>query len=175
MEWQELIIDGFGHVLELLEPALKGLGRADLNRRPKPDCNSIGWIAWHLTRVQDEQIAELMQVEQVWIKGKWHLKFSRSPDPNDTGFGHRPQDVAAFKSPPPDVLLDYYRATLEQTKRYLSGLSAADLDRQLDEPWYKPPPTVGVRIVSVMADCLQHSGEIAYLRGLLKGSGWLGY
>jgi len=83
--------------------------------------------------------------------------------------------VAAFKSPPPGVLLDYYRATLEQTKRYLSGLTPADLDRQLDEPWFKPPPTVGVRIVSVMADCLQHSGEAAYLRGLLKGSGWLGY
>jgi len=175
MEWQALIIDGFGRVLEPLEPALKGLSQEDLNERPKPDCNSIGWIVWHLTRGQDAQIADLMGEEQVWVKGKWYVKFVRHADPDDTGYGYTPQEVAGFKSPPPRVLLDYYRATLEQTKRYLAGLSSAGLDKKLNEPWFNPPPTVGVRVVSVLADCLQHSGEVAYLRGMLKGSGWLGY
>jgi hypothetical protein len=175
MKWQDLVIDGYGRVLELLEPALDGLSQAELSRQPRADCNSIGWIVWHLTRGQDAQIANLMKGEQVWTKGKWHARFNRSADPEDTGFGHSPENVAVFKPPSAKVLLEYYRATLEQTKRYISGLSLADLDRQLDEPWYKPPPTVGVRIVSIMADCLQHSGEVAYLRGLLKGKGWLGY
>ncbi|OGO33291.1 MAG: hypothetical protein A2Z29_05315 [Chloroflexi bacterium RBG_16_56_11] len=174
MKWQDLIIDGFGRVLELVEPALDGLSRAELDRQPNPDCNSIGWIVWHLTRGQDAQIADLMGGEQVWVKEKWYVKFKRAADPGDTGFGHGPEDVAAFKSPDTGVLMDYYRATLEQTKRYLSGLSLKDLDRELDEA-YQPRPTVGVRIVSIMADCLQHSGEAAYLRGFLKGKGWLGY
>jgi hypothetical protein len=81
--------------------------------------------------------------------------------------------VAAFKSPSSKVLLDYYRATLERTSQYLLSLTLEELDRKLDEPWYSPPPTLGVRIISIMADCLQHSGEVAYLRGLLKGKGWL--
>ncbi len=175
MKWQDLIIDGYGRVLEVLEPALDGVSQEDLDNQPRADCNSIGWIVWHLTRVQDSQIADLMKGGQVWVKGKWHAKFNRTGDPEDTGFGHSSEEVSAFKSPKPQVLLEYYRATLGQTKRYLSALSLADLDRQLDEPWYKPPPTVGVRIISIMADCLQHSGEVAYLRGLAKGKGWLGY
>lgn len=173
MKWQNMIIDGYSRVLELLEPSLAGLSKSDLDRQPKPDCNSIGWTVWHLVRIQDAQIADLMGEKQVWIKDKWYAKFNRDADPEDTGFGHSSEEVAAFKSPSPRTLLDYYIATFEQTKRYLSSLSLTDLDRQLDEPWFQPPPTVGVRIVSIMADCLQHSGEIAYLRGLLKGKGWL--
>jgi hypothetical protein len=173
MKWQDTLIDGFSRISELLDPAVKGLTREDLDRRPCEDCNSIGWITWHLIRGEDAQIASLMGEEQVWIQGKWYLKFNLPAAPRDTGYGHSSAQVAAFKSPDPDVLLGYYKAAFEQTKRYLSGLTLKDLDRQLDETWYNPPPTVGVRIVSIMADSLQHSGEIAYLRGLLKGKGWL--
>lgn len=175
MEWRDLIIDGYGRVLEVIEPALAGLTQKDLNQRPNPDCNSIGWIVWHLTRGQDSQIADLMSGEQLWMKDGWHARFKRAADPDDTGFGHSSTDVAAFKSPSTKVLLEYYRATLEETKQYILTLSESDLDRTLDEPWFQPPPTVGVRLVSIMADCLEHAGEVAYLRGLLKGKGWLGY
>ena len=78
MEWQDLIIDGFGRVLEMVEPALKGLSPGDLNRQPKPDCNSMGWIIWHLTRGHDAQIASLMNEEQVWIKDKWYDKLTEN-------------------------------------------------------------------------------------------------
>jgi hypothetical protein len=175
MKWQTLIIDGFERVMELIEPALKGLDKKDLDRQPAPDCNSIGWITWHLTRGQDAQIAGLAGEKQVWIQGDWYSKFNRPPDPEDSGFGHTAEEVAAFKSPDSKTLLDYYRATMVQTKKYIATLNLSDLDRQLNETWYNPPPTVGVRLVSIMADCLQHSGEIAYLRGLIKGKGWLGY
>lgn len=174
MKWQDLIIDGYGRVLELLEPALDGLSQSELDQQPQSDCNSIGWITWHLARVQDSQIADLMKGEQVWVKDKWYAKFNRTADPGDTGFGHSSEEVAAFKSPNSRTLLEYYRATLGQTKQYLSRLSLTDLDQQLNEPWYQPPPTVGVRIISIMTDCLEHAGEVGYLRGLLKGKGWLG-
>ncbi|NIO19497.1 MAG: hypothetical protein GTN76_01790, partial [Candidatus Aenigmarchaeota archaeon] len=71
MEWQELIIDGYGRVLEILNKALAGLTLDDLNEQPHPDCNSIGWLTWHLTRVQDDHVADLMGEEQLWIKDKW--------------------------------------------------------------------------------------------------------
>ncbi len=173
MEWRDLVIDGYGRVLEILEPALAGMTKADLDKQPRPDCNSMGWIAWHLTRGQDNQIAGLMGREQLWTADKWHAKFKRPADPDDTGFGHKPEEVAAFKSPGARTLLAYYRAVLDRSTQYLKTLSPEDLDRKLDEPWFKPVPTVGVRLVSIMADCLEHAGEVGYVRGLLKGKGWL--
>ena len=173
MVWQELISDGYGRVLHVLEKALDGLTPDDLNEQPHPDCNSMGWLTWHLTRVQDDHIADLMGEKQLWIENGWHARFNRAPNPRDIGFGHSSEDVGAFKSPRIEILLDYHRAVLERSRRYIRSLSMADLDRELNEPWYQPPPTVGVRLVSVMSDCLQHAGQVAYVRGLLKGKGWL--
>lgn len=175
MEWQELLIDGYGRVLEALEETLKGMTPDDLNQQPHPDCNSMGWLAWHLTRVQDDHIADLMGEKQLWLSEEWHAKFNRPPHPKDIGFGHSSEDVAAFKSPDVETLLGYHRAVLERTKRYIFSLSLGDLDRELNEPWYQPLPTVGVRLISIMSDDLQHVGQVAYVRGLLKGKGWLGY
>ena len=49
---------------------------------------------------------------------------------------------------------------------YLATLDDDDLDRVVDTRW-DPPVTVGVRLVSVIADDLQHVGQAAYVRGLL--------
>jgi hypothetical protein len=80
--------------------------------------------------------------------------------------------VAAFRAPAVQTLLDYHESVIQQSKAYVSELAAADFDRVLDEPQYQPPPTVGVRLVSVLADNLQHAGQAAYLRGLFQGRGW---
>ena len=66
----------------------------------------------------------------------------------------------------PQLLLGYAAAVHEQTKEFLSGLSDDDLDRIVDRRW-DPPVTLGVRLVSVLSDDLQHVGQAAYLRGLL--------
>jgi len=174
MDWQELLIDGYGRILGALERYLKGMSPDDLNKQPQQDCNSMGWLAWHLTRVQDDHIAGLMGEEQLWVKDGWHERFGRSSNSKDIGFGHTSEEVAAFKAPDVDTLLKYHSAVLERTKQYISSLSLADLDRELNEPWFQPLPTVGVRLVSVLNDSLQHVGQIAYVRGLLKGKGWLG-
>ena len=172
MEWQELIVDGCGRVLQVLEEALDGLTLDDLNKQPHPDCNSMGWLAWHLTRVHDHHIAGLLGEEQLWVSNGWHARFNRAPDLDDVGFRHSSEDVAAFKSPNVETLLGYHRAVLERSKRYIATLSTTDLDRELDEPWFQPLPTVGVRLVGIISDNLQHAGQVAYLRGLLKGKGW---
>ena len=103
-----------------------------------------------------------------WTRDGWHRKFDRPPALDDTGYGHTSEQVRAFESPSVRVQLDYLRAVVERTKRYLASLGPSDLDREMDEPGYKPLPTVGVRIVSVLADCHQHGGEASYILGLLK-------
>jgi hypothetical protein len=175
MEWNDLLADGYGRIIEILERVLKGLTEDDLNWQPHPDCNSIGWLAWHLTRQQDAQIASLVGEEQLWIKDGWHVRFDRPADPRDIGFGNTPEEVAAFKSPDTDTLLAYNRAVVERSKAYFNTLSKSDLDRELNEPRFQPLPTVGVRLISIMGDSLQHAGQAAYLRGQRQGRGWQRY
>jgi hypothetical protein len=175
MEWTDLLSDGYGRVPEMLERVLSGLNKDDLDWQPRPDCNSIGWLAWHLTRQQDAQIAALMGEEQLWVKDGWHARFNRPPDVGDIGFGHSPQQVAAFKSPDTETLLSYQRAVLERSREYFLTLSKNDLDSELDEPWFQPLPTVGVRLVSIMDDAVIHAGQAAYVRGLRQGKGWQSY
>ena len=175
MDWRDLMLDGYGRIVQILEKALKGMTLDDLSQQPHPDCNSMGWLAWHMTRIQDDHVADLMEEEQLWVSDGWHARFNRASDSSDTGFGHSPEDVAAFKSPDADTLLGYHRAVLERTEKYILSLSAVDLDRELNEPQYQPLPTVGVRLISVMSDNLQHAGQVSYVHGLLKGKGWQGY
>ncbi len=175
MEWQQLIIDIFERISRDLEQVLDGLTVDDLDQRPRPDCNSIGWLAWHLTRSHDRNISELMEEEQLWIKDKWHAKFNRAPDPADTGFGHISVEVAAFRPPDGKTLLEYHHAVLELAKRYISGtLSETELKRESASPTFGNTATVRRRLVGVINDGLQHVGQAAYVRGLLKGKGWLG-
>jgi uncharacterized damage-inducible protein DinB len=172
MKWQDMLINSYEGVLQTLERVLDGLTGEDLNWQPSPDCNSIGWLTWHLTRAQDGLISLVMGEEQLWTKDGWHAKFGRPADAQDSGAGHKPEDLAAFKSPDAKTLLDYHKAVLERSRRYFSTLSESDLDRQLEVPWFQPPPTVGVFLNMVLGDCLQHAGQAAYLRGLRQGMGW---
>ncbi len=175
MEWQQLITDIFMRISQELERVLDGLTVDDLNQTPRADCNSIGWLAWHLTRSQDRNIGEVMGEGQLWIKDGWHAKFNRAPDPSETGFGHSSEDAAAFRSPDGKTLLAYHRAVLEQSKDYISSkLSETELARESKSPTLATVNTVRVRLVGVINDSLQHVGQAAYVRGLLKGKGWLG-
>lgn len=172
MKWHDLLTDGYGRILEIMERTLDGLSVEDLGWQPESGSNSIGWLCWHLTRGQDAQMAALMEAEQLWTLKGWHQQFNRPADPRDIGFGHTPQQVAEFESPETKVTLDYLRETTERSKQYFLSLSENDLDRELNEPQWQPLPTVGVRLISIMSDNLQHAGQASYVRGLLQGKGW---
>jgi hypothetical protein len=175
MEWQKLIMEQFRRISQELENVLDGLTVDDLNHHPAPDCNSIGWLAWHLTRSHDRNVTELAAEEQVWIKDKWYLKFNRAPDPSETGVRHTSEDIAAFKSPESRVLLEYHRAVLERIENYINNrLSESELEREAHSPTLHTTFPVGRRLVGVISEGFQHVGQAAYVRGLLKGKGWLG-
>lgn len=171
MDWRSMLTDGYGRITEIVERAVKGLTPDDLKWQPRPESNSIGWLVWHLTRVQDDHIASLMGEEQLWMKDGWHTKFNRPADSKDRGFGHTPEQVAALQTDA-ETLLAYHRAVAVRSKNFFSTLSDSDLDRELDEPRYQPLPTVGVRLISILSDNLQHAGQAAFVRGQLQGRGW---
>jgi hypothetical protein len=65
------------------------------------------------------------------------------------------------------VIIDYHDAVDRLTRSMLEVVGPADLARTVDDRW-DPPVTLGVRLVSIADDSLQHVGQAAYLRGLLS-------
>ncbi|MDN5895216.1 MAG: DinB family protein [Nocardioides sp.] len=161
----ELLTDAFERVLEGGLAAVDGLTEEQLTHQPAPGANSIAWLVWHATRVQDDHVADVAGLQQVWAARGFLDAFDLSLDADDTGFGHTADQVAAVRAGS-DLLADYLRATHEQTIAYVGGLGPADLDKGIDSNW-DPPVTLGVRLVSGVNDDTQHVGQAAYLRGLL--------
>ena len=166
MDVAALLLELYGRIPPLAHEAVDGLGPAELTARPTADANTIAWLIWHLARVQDHHVAELLDGEQLWVAGPWAAQLGLGPDPHNTGYGHSSREVETVRPAGPDVLLDYLGAVDERTRAMLRSLTPADLDRIVDRRW-DPPVTLGVRLVSVADDCLQHAGQAAYLRGLL--------
>jgi hypothetical protein len=163
MSSAELLIDAFGRVRETVHEAVDGLSGRQLAVRLDGDANSIGWLCWHLARVQDDHVAGAFGTEQVWPR--FSERFGLPFEPGAIGYGHSSAQAALVRVS--GVLLTGYQdAVHEQTVALVSGITDADLSRVVDEAW-DPPVTLGVRLVSVISDCLQHAGQAAFVRGIL--------
>ncbi|MBF6301135.1 DUF664 domain-containing protein [Nocardia amamiensis] len=162
----DVLTDGYERIKETVHEAVDGLGEDDLVHRVEPGANSIAWLVWHLTRVQDDHIADVAGIEQVWTAQGWFDRFGLPVDKTATGYGDRPADVAAIRASA-ELLTGYYDAVHEQTLRFVRELGDGDLDRVVDTRW-DPPVTLGVRLVSVISDDLQHAGQAAFVRGVLE-------
>lgn len=165
MEAREVFIEAYGRIRELVHGSCQGATVEALVYRPEVGANSIAWLVWHLTRVQDDHLAEIFGRPQAWVEG-WAQRFGMEPDPANTGFGHGPDEVAAIRPTDPGVLIEYQDAVADITVAYLQTVDAAELGRIIDES-YDPPVSVGVRLVSVISDNLQHAGQARYLRGIV--------
>ncbi|MDQ0742847.1 putative damage-inducible protein DinB [Clavibacter sp. B3I6] len=162
----DLLVDAFGRIGGIVHDAVDGLDADDLAFRPDPEANSVGWLVWHLARVQDAQVADVAGADQTWTSGGWAERFALPFDDGATGYGQSPEDVAALAGTRPELLTGYLDAVQSATLAYLAGLDAAELDRVVDEDW-TPVVTLGARLVSVLADDLQHAGQASYLAGLI--------
>ena len=162
----DLLADAFGRVQEAVHDAVEGLDGEQLSRRLDPAANSIAWLVWHLTRVQDDHLADVAGLEQVWLAEGWVERFGLPLDPKAIGYGHTSDEVAAVRVDEPGLLLGYHDAVHRQSVGYLRGLTDADYDRVVDRSW-DPAVSLGVRLVSVVADTLMHVGQAQYVRGIL--------
>lgn len=167
MNSAEVLADAFGRVRETVHGAVEGLTADELAARLDAEANSIGWLVWHLTRVQDDHVADLAGTEQIWTAQGWTDRFQLPFSAGATGYGQDGDDVAAVRVETPELLLEYYDAVHAHTVAYVRGLSEADLDRVVDENW-TPAVTQGVRLLSVVSDDLQHAGQAAFVRGVLR-------
>jgi Protein of unknown function (DUF664) len=165
----ELIVDGFGRIRENVADVLQGLTPEQATYRCDAGANPVSWLVWHLTRVQDDHVAAAFGVTQVWSSGEWAARFGLPAQMMDHGYGHSSDQVAAVAAATSaaDLLLEYHEAVYAQTVKLVSEVSDADLDRVVDTRW-TPPVTLGVRLVSVLDDDMQHVGQAAFVRGIAR-------
>jgi hypothetical protein len=137
MDEAALLTEAFGRIKQVVHRAVDGLDDEQLAHRVEGRSNSVAWLVWHLTRIQDDHVADVAGRAQVWHAVGWADRFDLPLDPDATGYGHSGDEVAAD-----------------------------DLDRVVDTNW-NPPVTLGVRLISVVSDDLQHAGQAALVRGML--------
>lgn len=167
MHAKDILIDAFSRIQEEVHAAVEGLAPDRLNAAPAEGTNPISWLIWHLTRIQDDHVADAAGLDQVWPAQGWEKRFGLDLPRRDTGYGHSPAKVAKVRVHSGELLTGYYDAVHEQTLGFVRGLTAKDFERIVDERW-DPPVSLGVRLVSVLSDDLQHVGQAAYVRGLLQ-------
>jgi len=166
----DLLVDAYGRIGAIVREAVDGLDADDLAFRPDDEANTVGWLVWHLARVQDAQVADVAGAPQTWTAGGWDTRFALPFDASATGYGQSSDDVAALAGTGPELLLGYLDAVQTATLGYLAGLDEAELARVVDEGW-TPPVTLAARLVSVLSDDLQHAGQASYLAGLVSRRG----
>ncbi|MBB5159780.1 mycothiol transferase [Saccharopolyspora phatthalungensis] len=166
----ELLADAFGRIREVVHETVAALDPYQLGYRVDPEANSIAWLVWHLTRVQDDHVSDVAGIEQVWTAQDWLGRFGLPFPRDDIGYGHDPEDVAQVRVGSGELLTGYHDAVYAQTIDFVSDLSDDDLPEIVDAGW-SPPVTLGVRLVSVLADGLQHAGQAAFVRGIIERTG----
>ena len=165
MDTSELLVAAFGDLREFVPGLVEGLDEDALATRPDGRGNSVAWLVWHLARVQDDHLADAFGLQQLWASDGWQERLDLDLPADDTGYGHSPDEVAKVRASAED-LAGYHAAVADRTASLLQGTGPEDLDRVVDTSW-DPPVTLGVRLLSVLGDTLQHAGQAAYVRGLL--------
>jgi uncharacterized damage-inducible protein DinB len=166
MDTKDLLLEAFGRVPERARDVLAGLSADQLATRVDGRANPVAWLVWHLARVQDDHVSEVAGTEQAWTANGWAERFGLPLEAADTGFGHTDDQVDAVRVEDPSLLTGYLDDVHARTVEFVSGLTEADLDRVVDRRW-DPPVTLGVRLVSVIDDDLEHLGQAAFVKGLL--------
>ena len=166
MDVAALLRETFDRIPPLVRSAVEDLSADQLATPPADGANTIAWLVWHLTRIEDDHLAGAMGCPQVWEQDGWPERFGLAPGSMDTGYGHSADEVRAVRAEAED-LVAYHEEVAERTADFVAGLGPDELDRVVDEDW-DPPVTLGVRLVSVASDALQHAGQAAYVRGLLS-------
>jgi hypothetical protein len=168
---RELLVDSFTRVRDLVEGLTYGLSPELATWRADEEANSIAWLLWHLTRIQDDHVAGIAGEDQVWPR--WRERFDLPFSSWATGYGQSAEEVGQVRVSG-ELLAGYHgdvhALTLRYVERICDGDGPAELARVVDESW-KPPVTASVRLVSVLGDTLQHLGQAAYVKGLATRAG----
>ena len=153
-----------------LKRAVEGLTLEELRNQPAgAGTNPIGWLVWHMSRARDNIAASVTGKETVWDREGWGAKFGME------GEAPRfvPEDVHTFDPKSFETLMGYFDAVVAQTDADVAALTDDEMGRMV-EPTVpgRPAQPVSARLGAILNDSIQHVGQVAYLRGVIRGHDW---
>ena len=158
---------------DMVEAAISGLDEETISLQPAAEANSIAWTLWHMNRVVDMFISSRLQgMEPLWTKDDWYLKYGLAADAKMLGYSA--EELAAWQAPPLDIQLGYFEAVKADARKYIQSVTKDDLDTKVTFPQAAQTRehTIATALGQMVWDNVAHGGQIAYIRGLLKGMGW---
>ena len=154
-----------------MKQAIDGLTDEQLYYQPAEASNSIGWLVWHLSRFKDIATSRVAAEAELWVSDGWAGRFGLPEDCN--GKGDTPEQVAAFRADR-ELLLGYVDAVHNAALRRVREATEEQLTRVSQSPVAgRPARPAWQSLVINASDYTEHTGQIAYLRGMLTGIGWL--
>jgi len=165
MDLKQFIIQSLGENTEYVMRAVKDLTTVELAYRPAPHSNSIAFLCWHVTRVEDLWISRLTGRKHLYETAGWYQKFGTAAE--DFGFGYGVAELDAYKAPPMEVVMGYAMAVRQQTVDYIKGLDLDTLDEVKD--FGHRQASIGWALAHLVDEVGEHSGQIGYLRGIQRG------
>ncbi len=136
--------------------------------RPAGEANSIGFILWHMARVEDAWVQRPIQGKKhLWVSDGWAVKFGMPEDQRDMGHGYTVQQLDAFKTPSLDLLMGYSDAVRKATLAFLETWDPVKDNRDVKAAY----GTITVKDVfaTLIWELNQHGGQVAYVKGLKRG------
>lgn len=158
------LIAALDEYLDGLRKVLSGLSEDERRYQPDPMANHVDFIAWHMARNEDWTISQCLPAEELWTDASWRDRLGFATDSDGCGF--TPEDAAALPRYAMDGLLDYFAAARDRTRQFVARLDEDDLTRT---PFANNPTTLGQAIGHLVVEQSQHLGQIAYVRGLIRG------
>ena len=168
METRDFILDTLERTQNAVMETVNGLSHEELKWLPGAEANTIGFILWHQIRCEDSIMQGMIQRKSpIWVSDGWHQRFKLTENPDDDGWGFTAEQVAAFPIPELKDLLEYAEVTRTQTINYLKAVTADELNKVVQTPLGEL--TIGQSLALLLCEIIQHTGQIAYLRGLQRG------
>ncbi|MDA1297186.1 MAG: DinB family protein [Chloroflexi bacterium] len=159
----------FDEYLTALKRGVDGLTTSEVYSQPSPQSNHIGWLVWHMARVEDRWVNRiLLSTAEEWNAGGWDKRFGMDPESN--GAGQSIEEVKSMPQIPVPDLLEYFDAVRARTNAYLDKLTDGELEREYQHPRFGV--VTGSWIVGhIIVEESQHTGQVAFIRGMTHGFG----
>lgn len=145
--------------------AAEGLSTEQLHFVPEGESHSIAWIIWHGARVEDLIVQQVLRGQRPeWETGGWAAR-TGLPE-KGFGTGQSAEEARAVRIADLEAFAAYAGQVAAHTQEYLSNLSDADLEREVQVG--QRTETVGQCITLHLITHLNgHRGEINLLRGMM--------
>jgi|SRR6516164_9646029 hypothetical protein len=151
-----------------IKQSMDGLTDEQLYYPPTPESNSIAWLSWHLSRWRDYTSATVSGELQIWVSAGWAQRYGMPGE--RTGLGDTPAQVTAFRVERA-LLFGYVDAAHQRTVERVAALTPTQLQQPIASRTGETRPAWRA-LAGMCGDSAQHTGQIAYLRGMLSGYGW---